>query len=164
LSGGRDFSTFQQPAGTADEGQPLLVLFGARRLTDEHQVGVGVARPEDRLGPRLPQRAFLAALHLFEEGDEPLPPRRRIAGAHGFSPAARRFRDSLIRFSRAATFSRRRDSSERTPAPRGWRPGGETAEIKRRVRSDPHSGQGTAAAPAATSSSKRVPHSSHSNS
>jgi len=84
--------------------------------------------------------------------------------AHGFSPAARRLRDSTIRSCRAATVSRRRASSERTRAPRGVLPGGETAEISRRVRSERHSGQATVAVPAATSSSKPAPHSSHSNS
>ena len=100
---------------------------------------------------------------LFVERDELLAALGGIGGAHGFSPAARRLRDSVIRSSRAATFSRRRDSSERTPAPRGSLPGGDTVDISRRVRSDPHSGQG-AAAPAATSSSKTSPHPSHSNS
>lgn len=88
----------------------------------------------------------------------------RSLRAHGRSPAARRLRDSPSRSWRAASRSRRRDSSERTAAPRGVLPGGETAEISRRVRSDPHSGHAAAAVPAATNSSKHAPHSSHSNS
>jgi hypothetical protein len=110
------------------------------------------------------QRTPGALLDLLVELDELLAPRRRIGPVHGFSPAARRLRDSLSRSCRAASRSRRRDSSERTAAPRGVLPGGETAEISRRVRTDPHSGQGTAAVPAATSSSKHAPHPSHSNS
>ncbi len=33
----------EQLARLADERQPLLVLVGSRRLTDEHQLGVRVA-------------------------------------------------------------------------------------------------------------------------
>jgi hypothetical protein len=73
-------------------------------------------------------------------------------------------RDSVIRSVRAATFSRLRDSSDRTPAPRGIRPGGDTVEISRRVAADPQAGQSAAPTEAATSSSKRSPQSSHSNS
>ena len=64
---------------------------------------------------------------------------------------------------RADSRSRRRDSSERTAAPRGWRPGGATEESSRRARSEPQLGQ-AAAPPLAISSSNRAPHSSHSNS
>ena len=46
-------SLVQQLPGAADEGQALAVLFGAGRLADEHQVGVGVAGPEDGLGAGL---------------------------------------------------------------------------------------------------------------
>lgn len=72
-------------------------------------------------------------------------------------------RDSPSRSCRAPSRSRRRDSSARTFAPRGCRPGGATAEYRRRARSEPHSGQATAPR-AATSSSNRAPHPSHSNS
>ena len=51
----------QQLPGAADEGQPLAVLFGPRRLADEHQLGVGVAGPEDRLGAGLVQGALVQA-------------------------------------------------------------------------------------------------------
>ena len=37
----------EQPPGLADERQAALVLAGAGRLADEHQVGVGVAGAED---------------------------------------------------------------------------------------------------------------------
>ena len=39
----------EQLPGAADERQALAVLLGARRLADEHQVGVGVAGAEDGL-------------------------------------------------------------------------------------------------------------------
>jgi hypothetical protein len=117
----------QQLAGAADERQALTVLFGPRRLADEHQAGIGVASPEDRLGAGLVQGAAGAVLHFLEELDQLLSP---LVGAraHGFSPAARRLRDSERRSCRAASRSPRRDSSERTFAPRGCRPGGETCE------------------------------------
>src|SRR6201996_4233501 len=124
---------------------------------------IRVPRPEADLRPRLVQRAFLTLRDFFVEGDELLPPRLRRP-AQGFSPAARRLRDSVIRSVRAATFSRLRDSSDRTAAPRGIRPGGDTVEINRRVAPDPHAGQSAAPTEAATSSSKRSPQSSHSNS
>ncbi len=108
----------QQLPGATDERQPLAVLFGARRLTDEHQVGGGVAGAEHGLGPRLVQRAPGAVLDLLVQRDQALAALLR-SQVHGFSPAARRLRDSAIRSPRAASRSRRRDSSERTPAPRG---------------------------------------------
>ena len=46
----------EQSAGLADERQALLVLVGARRLADEHQVGVGVAGAEDDRRARLGER------------------------------------------------------------------------------------------------------------
>ena len=42
----------EQLAGGADERDPELVLLRARRLADEHEVGVRVAGPEDDLRPR----------------------------------------------------------------------------------------------------------------
>ena len=39
-------SSVRNAPGAADERQPLAVLLGARRLADEHQVGVGVADPK----------------------------------------------------------------------------------------------------------------------
>src|SRR5207342_684722 len=162
----------QQLPGAADERQPLAVLFGPRRLADEHQLGVGVAGPEDGLGPGLVQGALGAAGDLLVEGYQLLAALLG-RGAHfapfffggcGFSPRARFWRDSTIRSLRAASRSPRIDSFERTLAPRGCRPGGETLDISRRVRPELHSAQATASAPADTSSSKRAPHPSHSNS
>ena len=61
----------QQAAGLADERQALLVLVGARRLADEHQVGVGVARAEHDGGPGRGQlRAARAVLRDLEDGLE----------------------------------------------------------------------------------------------
>ena len=46
-------SCLEQLAGAPDERHPLLVLAGAGRLADEHQLGVGVAGAEhDRLARR----------------------------------------------------------------------------------------------------------------
>jgi hypothetical protein len=60
----------EQLARAPHERDALEVLLGARRLADEHQVGVGVAGAEDRLGARGVQRAALAAAHLAVEIDE----------------------------------------------------------------------------------------------
>ena len=52
-----------------DERQAELVLGGAGRLADEHQVGVGVAGAEDhRLAGRGELRAPRAPAGLLEEG------------------------------------------------------------------------------------------------
>ena len=47
----------KQLTGGADERLPLLVLVEAGRLTDEHQLGAGVAHAEDDLRPRLREAA-----------------------------------------------------------------------------------------------------------
>ena len=54
-------SCVEQLARLADERQALLVLVRARRLADEHQVGVGVARAEDDLRAGLPRAAGSAS-------------------------------------------------------------------------------------------------------
>ena len=51
----------EEPAGAADERQPLAVLLRPGRLADEHQVGVGVAGAEDDLCAGLGERAQGAA-------------------------------------------------------------------------------------------------------
>ena len=94
--------------------------------------------------------------------DSSQPPSPRLGG--GTSPAARLRFVSASRSPRAASLSRRLDSPAFTRAPRGWRPGGETGESRRRARLDPQTGQAGSPAPAETSSSKRAAHSSHSNS
>ena len=55
----------EQLAGLADEREAQPVLVGARRLADEHQLGVGVAGPEHDLGPGLVQRAAHAPAGLL---------------------------------------------------------------------------------------------------
>ena len=63
----------EELAGAADERQAEPVLVGPRRLADEQQVGVGVARPEDDGLARLGQlRAADAALRLLVDGLERL--------------------------------------------------------------------------------------------
>ena len=57
---------------------------------------------------------------------------RRSRAAHGCSPFARLARSRASRSRWPASRSPRRDSSERTLAPRGWRPGGATSESSRR--------------------------------
>ena len=44
----------QQLPGPAHERDPLQILVAPGRLADEHQVGVGVAGPEDELGAASP--------------------------------------------------------------------------------------------------------------
>jgi len=39
----------QQLPGPSDEGQALAIFVGARRLADDHDVGVGIAVGEDEL-------------------------------------------------------------------------------------------------------------------
>ena len=165
----------QQLPGATDEGQALSVLFGPRRLADEHQLGVGVAGPEHRLGPGLVQWAPGAGLDVPEEADELEAARLGGDVTHlgggpfffagvGASPAARFFLSAASRSRWPDSRSRRLDSSDRTAAPRGCRPGGETGDISRRTRVDPQLGQATSAVSPGRSSSNRVPHSSHSNS
>ena len=62
----------QQRPGTTDERQPLAILLGARRLADEHQLGVGVAAAEDDVGASLSQRALRAHRGLLVDLDQPL--------------------------------------------------------------------------------------------
>ena len=161
----------QQLAGAADEGQALAVLFGPRRLADEHQLGIGVAGPEDRLGPGLVQGAFGAGGDLLVEGDQLL---AALLGAGVISPSSSAgggFRPApasgATRRSGPGAPLRARPAAIRSSAP--W-PRAAAAPAARRSTSaaasapEPHSAQGTSSAPAATSSSKRAPHSSHSNS
>src|SRR5689334_13326100 len=58
----------EQLAGLADEREPHPVLVGARRLADEHQIGVGVAGPEHDRGARLVQGAARAPPRLLVDG------------------------------------------------------------------------------------------------
>jgi hypothetical protein len=60
----------EELSGAADEREALLVLVHPGRLTDEHEVGVGIARAEDDLGPRLRQRAARADRGLLEQLNE----------------------------------------------------------------------------------------------
>src|SRR5262249_46900829 len=56
--------------GGADEGDPLFVLVEARRLADEHQIGVRRAGAEDDLRPRPRQSAALTAGDDVPVGDQ----------------------------------------------------------------------------------------------
>ena len=78
----------EQLAGLADEGHALLVLVEARRLADEHQLRVGVARAEDGLRPGRVQRALGAAGR---------PPRRAREARGGASAASVTDRQSRSR-------------------------------------------------------------------
>ena len=60
----------QQLPGLADERHALLVLVEARRLADEHQVGVRMARAEDDLRPALREPAPGAARDRVREDGE----------------------------------------------------------------------------------------------
>ena len=64
----------EQLAGTAHERLALLVLVEARRLADEHQVGVGISGTEHDLGARAGKRALLAVAQLAPEADQLLSP------------------------------------------------------------------------------------------
>ena len=63
----------EELAGLADEGEALLVLVEARRLADEHQVGVRVADAEHDLRAPFGEPAARAAggllLQLVEPGE-----------------------------------------------------------------------------------------------
>ncbi len=63
----------EELAGLADERVALLVLVEARRLADEHQVGVGVAHAEDDLRAPFGEPAASAAggflLQLVKPGE-----------------------------------------------------------------------------------------------
>ena len=72
-------SSVSSSPGAADERQALAVLLGARRLADEHQVGVGVAGAEDDLRARLGERAARAVRRLAVERDELLAAVRRLS-------------------------------------------------------------------------------------
>ena len=130
-------SSFEQLPGAADEGQALAVLFGPGRLADEHQVGVGVAGAEHRLGARLVQRALGAGLDLAVELDQlgaPLLGGRSPTAVAAAFPRARLRLVSASRSPRAASRSRRLRlvGPHRRPArlaPAAARPG----EISRRV-------------------------------
>src|SRR5690606_32909602 len=54
----------EQPAGAADEGQTLQVLVAARRLADEHDVGLRVAVCKDEILGRIFQ---IAAVEIDEQ-------------------------------------------------------------------------------------------------
>ena len=76
-------SCVEQLPGLADERQALLVLVGARRLADEHEVGVGVARAEDHLRARGDElRAAGAAARLLVDDLERLAALLAL-GTHG---------------------------------------------------------------------------------
>ena len=64
------------------KGRPWPVLFGPGRLADEHQLGVGVAGPEDRLGAGLVQGASGAGLDFLVEVDQLVPPLLGRCAAH----------------------------------------------------------------------------------
>jgi hypothetical protein len=71
----------QQLSGLPHERQALLVLVGPGGLADEHQLGIGVAGPEDDVGAGLVQRTADALPGLLEDGLQQLPP---LCGAcHG---------------------------------------------------------------------------------
>src|SRR6185295_8571737 len=119
---------------------------------------------EDGSAAGLVQRAPLARLDLVEELDQRLPALLGAGPAHlgpgffrfagvGASPRARFFLSAAKRSRCPDSRSRRRDSSERTAAPRGCRPGGETGDISRRARTAPQLGHATSAASLGTSSS-----------
>ena len=79
----------EQPPRLADERQALLVLVGAGRLADEHQVGVRVARAEHDLGPRGGQlRALRAGLRLLPDRLELFAPGLRRGHAVTIPPAS----------------------------------------------------------------------------
>jgi hypothetical protein len=58
---------FENLAGLADERHALLVLVVAGRLADEHQVGVGITRPDHDLRARRGEGALLAPEPLAGE-------------------------------------------------------------------------------------------------
>jgi hypothetical protein len=62
----------EQLPGLADERQPHPILVSARRLADEHQVGVGISGAEHDRGPRLVQRAADAPSGLLVDGPQQL--------------------------------------------------------------------------------------------
>ena len=51
-------------AGLADEGRALAVLVIPGGLAHEHQIGVGMARPDHHLRPGAGKRALLTSLPL----------------------------------------------------------------------------------------------------
>src|SRR3954452_6144003 len=73
----------EQLARTADKREPLSVLTRARRLADEHEVGVGVAGAEDQLRADVFQRTSVPIAHLPVDGNELLPTFIRKLGSHG---------------------------------------------------------------------------------
>ena len=152
----------QQLAGAADEGQPLAVLFGPRCLADEHQVGVGVAGPEDRLGAGLVQGAPRAVLDLLKRATSCS--RRSSAAALTASPPRRAA--SAPRRSAPGGRLPARAAAIRSTAPRPRAAAAREARPARaNAASAPSRRPDTATvASAPTSSSKRPPHSSHSNS
>src|SRR5439155_16905548 len=61
----------EQLTSAADEGSALLVLILAGAFADEHDFGIGIAFPEDRVGPLFTKTAGRAGFHLcIEFGEE----------------------------------------------------------------------------------------------
>jgi hypothetical protein len=50
----------QQLPGTADKGQSLFVLFGARSFADQQERRLNGSAPDDYMGSLLPQLTFFA--------------------------------------------------------------------------------------------------------
>src|SRR5215217_1827203 len=82
----------EQLAGPADEREPLEVLLLAGGFADEHQVGVGVARPEHHPGAALVQRAAGTATGLLVERHEGLATLLCAACLHEAKPRSLRRR------------------------------------------------------------------------
>jgi hypothetical protein len=68
----------EQLPGASHERDPLLVLVEARRLADEHQVGIGVPVPEHQIGGAIRQRAGAALSQAPIERHELLAPLRGV--------------------------------------------------------------------------------------
>jgi predicted short-subunit dehydrogenase-like oxidoreductase (DUF2520 family) len=79
----------EQLAGPPHERQPLEVLLLTGGLPDEHQVGVGVAGPEDDLGAPLVQRAACAGACLLVQGHQSLATLLCAARLHEAKPRTR---------------------------------------------------------------------------
>ena len=154
----------EQPARTTDERQPLLVLLRARRLADEHQVGVGVTRSEDDVRPALREWAEGAVGRLPVDLDQALPAGFGGLAQVGFLPFARRLSRPLWNRCRAPSrFVPRRSSIRRCWFGVGWRVSPKL-ESRRSAPGAPQAAQVSVSVPIATRDSKRSPHSPHSNS
>lgn len=92
----------EELTGRTDEGLALLVLVVAGGLADEHDVGLGIADPEDRLGPDLAERAGPAGLGLLRQTlqrrRDVLPTHRPgvvLDSLHGASSSAQRTEETV---------------------------------------------------------------------